>query len=245
MQLLVSVRDPVEAALALEGGADIIDAKEPSRGALGPVPVTVLPDIEAAVPPSVPLSIALGAGPGAGLAHAVRALPTLGRTEVFLKFALTEPASPRAARLLAAAWAGTRALAGKPRLVVGFFCDHGLEEAQRWIEPAAAAGAAGLLLDTAHKQQGGLFHRSLPDAVAHVVRQAHASGLWVAVAGSLSLDTLTDAWQAGADIAAVRGAACVGGREGTVSSARVRRLAARLARLRRRQTRAEGTVSAR
>ena len=37
MQLLVSVRDGREAATALAGGAEMIDAKEPSRGPLGRV----------------------------------------------------------------------------------------------------------------------------------------------------------------------------------------------------------------
>ena len=35
MHLLVSVRSAEEAAAALEGGADVIDAKDPDNGALG------------------------------------------------------------------------------------------------------------------------------------------------------------------------------------------------------------------
>src|SRR5437660_622021 len=38
MHLLVSVAGPTEARAALRGGADVIDAKDPRRGALGPVP---------------------------------------------------------------------------------------------------------------------------------------------------------------------------------------------------------------
>ena len=34
-QLLVSVRSPAEALAALEGGAALIDVKEPARGSLG------------------------------------------------------------------------------------------------------------------------------------------------------------------------------------------------------------------
>jgi uncharacterized protein (UPF0264 family) len=37
MQLLVSVADAREARAARLGGADVIDAKDPSRGALGSV----------------------------------------------------------------------------------------------------------------------------------------------------------------------------------------------------------------
>ena len=35
-RLLVSVRSAEEAEIALAGGADVIDVKEPRRGALGP-----------------------------------------------------------------------------------------------------------------------------------------------------------------------------------------------------------------
>src|SRR5256885_796921 len=45
MRLLVSVADPSEARAALEGGADVIDAKQPRRGALAPV----RPDVLAAI----------------------------------------------------------------------------------------------------------------------------------------------------------------------------------------------------
>ena len=47
MQLLVSVTDAIEAAAALDGGADIIDAKDPASGALGAVTVDVFRDIHA------------------------------------------------------------------------------------------------------------------------------------------------------------------------------------------------------
>ena len=45
MRLLVSVRSEEEARAALAGGAEIIDAKEPSRGALGAVEIGVLREI--------------------------------------------------------------------------------------------------------------------------------------------------------------------------------------------------------
>ena len=48
MQLLVSVRNEIEAVAAVAGGADIIDAKEPLAGALGAVSSEVLRAIVAA-----------------------------------------------------------------------------------------------------------------------------------------------------------------------------------------------------
>src|SRR5438876_557342 len=49
MQLLISVAGPAEARAALRGGADVIDAKDPRRGALGPVPPHRLAAVRAAV----------------------------------------------------------------------------------------------------------------------------------------------------------------------------------------------------
>src|SRR3954454_3761043 len=62
MQLLVSVRDAREAHRALAGGADIIDAKEPLAGALGPVSLPTFEAIVAAVASRRPVSAALGDG---------------------------------------------------------------------------------------------------------------------------------------------------------------------------------------
>src|SRR3989449_9585287 len=74
MHLLISVAGPAEARAALRGGADVIDAKDPRRGALGPVSLQRLAAIRAAVAGARPLSAAVGdapseyAGAGSGAA---------------------------------------------------------------------------------------------------------------------------------------------------------------------------------
>src|SRR2546427_5313283 len=60
MQLLISVAGPADARAALLGGADVIDAKDPRHGALGPVTLHRLAAIRAAVGGARPLSAALG-----------------------------------------------------------------------------------------------------------------------------------------------------------------------------------------
>src|SRR6266436_521775 len=56
MQLLISVAGPADARAALLGGADVIDAKDPRHGALGPVTLHRLAAIRAAVGGARPLS---------------------------------------------------------------------------------------------------------------------------------------------------------------------------------------------
>jgi uncharacterized protein (UPF0264 family) len=58
VKLLISVSNAAEASDALAGGADIIDAKDPRRGALGAVTLDVLRDIVDVVGTSQPVSAA-------------------------------------------------------------------------------------------------------------------------------------------------------------------------------------------
>src|SRR3990172_3975966 len=58
--LLVSVRNADEARIALEGGADVIDVKEPSRGSLGAADAEVVAAVVRAIGGSVPISVAAG-----------------------------------------------------------------------------------------------------------------------------------------------------------------------------------------
>src|SRR5438093_1071998 len=88
MQLLISVAGPAEARAALSGGADVIDAKDPRRGALGPVPLHRLAGIRAAVAGARPLSAALGdATSEEALAGAVGAAVSVGVAFVKVGFA--------------------------------------------------------------------------------------------------------------------------------------------------------------
>src|SRR5215831_2305612 len=60
MRLLVSARNAAEASAALAGGADIVDAKEPSAGALGAVSIGVLRQMLSTVNAACPVSAAAG-----------------------------------------------------------------------------------------------------------------------------------------------------------------------------------------
>src|SRR5262245_51567751 len=60
MQLLVSVSSAEEVRAAIDGGADIIDAKDPALGPLGAVSPDALRRIHAATEGTLTLSAALG-----------------------------------------------------------------------------------------------------------------------------------------------------------------------------------------
>jgi uncharacterized protein (UPF0264 family) len=72
----------------------------------------------------------------------------------------------------------------------------------------------------------GLFQVRSPDTVGAWVAEARAAGLLATLAGGLRESDVPTARALGADWVGVRGAACVGGRTGPVSAARVAALSA-------------------
>ncbi len=95
---------------------------------------------------------------------------------------------------------------------------------ERLVDTAIQSGAAGLLLDTTRKDGRSLFDFMAPSRVASWVTAAHAAGLFMALAGSLDVDDVSAARDCGADIMGVRGAACSGGRCGSIAFERVQAL---------------------
>ncbi|HEX9279715.1 MAG TPA: (5-formylfuran-3-yl)methyl phosphate synthase [Gemmatimonadales bacterium] len=222
MRLLVSVRDVRDARAAVRGGADIVDAKDPRRGALGPVTPRILACIRSAVPSAIPVSAALGD------AAAERAVP---RGAAYVKVGLRDVGGARRARSLVHRVV-QRAIEAGAELVLVAYADCARARSLpplAVVEIAAAGGARGVLLDTAFKNRGSLFELLDVARVAQWLAAAHGVGLFTALAGSLSEPGLRTALALGADIVGVRGAACDGGRMGRVSVSRVRALSALVA----------------
>jgi hypothetical protein len=231
MQLLVSVVSAAEAHAALSGGADVIDAKDPRRGALGAVTPRVLRSICAAVRSRHPVSAALGdaldetaiereAGTAAAAGVAYVKVGFRGVTSL-----------DRALALTTAAVRGTRATGGATRVVNVAYADAPRAVSlspSALVEIAARAEAGGVLLDTAFKDAGRLFELLAPETVGAWVNAARSAGLMVGLAGGLAARDLGTAAALGADLVGVRGAACTGGRTGCVSRVRVARLSASL-----------------
>ncbi len=235
MRLLVSVRSAAEVAAALAGGADIVDAKEPSRGGLGPVSEGVLRVIAERVPADRPLSVALGdvAAP-TDLAAAMALLAALEPRpgDTYIKIGLSGAGSAAGANVDAAVLAAA-ASPRRPAVIVVAYADHGPARApapEIVVRLARDAGAAGVLLDTWGKAAGDLLHHMPLPVLGPWVEQARAAGLLVALAGSLSADGVRAVSGLPADIVGVRGAACLGGREGLVAEDRVAELRVALAR---------------
>ncbi len=231
MRLLVSVRVPEEVDAALVGGADIIDAKEPSRGSLGAVTPEVLARIAGRVPTLVPLSIALGDATDAEHLTSLVACTGLPRrrTETFVKVGFRHRP---AGALIPIMRAGLSAATDRGLVLVPVaYADHasaGSPRPDEVLDAAVAVGARGLLIDTYSKDGRSLLHWMDMIGLAELGNRARAAGMLFALAGGLEGAELEAAAEI-ADVVGVRGAACRGGREGVVEPALVRGLRDRLA----------------
>jgi hypothetical protein len=241
MRLLVSVADAGEARAAIEGGADVIDAKDPSQGALGAVSEPRLREIVSAVARARPISVALGdVGSNGGLAveRLAAAAASFGVDYVKVGFGAevsAVQAGRRVDRLIVI-------VAGVSEVILAAYGDarDGRLDLYTALDVAARAGAAGVLLDTLDKRGVGLFDVLSAEEVEGWVAAAHAANLMVAVAGSLREADLAVAYGVRADLVGVRGAACDGGRGGCISATRVQELALAM-----RSLRAQGQPCAR
>jgi uncharacterized protein (UPF0264 family) len=220
---LASVRSAEEAALALAGGADIIDAKEPDAGALGRVDAETLAAIIRKVAGRRPVSATIGdldlapdrviaaveatAGSGADIVKIGMFPGALDET-----FAALRPTARRGVRLVAV-----------------LFADRA-PDLDGIVARCAEAGFYGVMLDTADKGGGSLTtHLDLP-ALAGFVDLARSRGLASGLAGSLRLADIAGLTPLGADYLGFRSALCAGGRGGAVDPVSLRAVRAALGR---------------
>ena len=221
-RLLVSVRSAAEARIALTAGADLIDVKEPHRGALGAADATCVAEVIRTIAGAVPVSAALGELidlPG----NVPLALP--GGLS-FVKFGLAGCARisdwsacwrqallqlPAEVRPVAVAYADWRTVAAPPPDEV--------------LRVGLELGCAALLVDTFDKTCGSLVDLWSLAQLSELMAAAADSGLLTVVAGSLDLAAIERVLPLGVDYIAVRGAACGGDRQDSVSEIFVRRLA--------------------
>lgn len=220
-ELLVSVRSVAEAAAALEGGAAVIDVKEPAHGPLGRASDATIAAVVDFVAGRRPVSAALGElGEGAwsavrGLTYAKWGLAGWGADRSWARRLVSATDrlqdSSGGCRIVAVAYADWKAARSpEPEAVIDFVCER------RWET---------LLIDTWLKGGKTLLEWLDPTAIADFCRVCRATGVRVALAGSLGAQDIVQLLPAAPDWIAVRTAACRGGdRGGDVCAEQVRRL---------------------
>ena len=228
--LLVSVRNATEAQSALAGGADVIDIKEPARGALGAADSDTIAEIVKAVAGRAPVSAALGELVELLDATNGNSPPKLIAGVSLFKVGLsgcanhadwqngwqrliasiTAPSSNQRAKAVAVAYADWRA-AESPR-------------PQDVLNAAIDLRCPALLVDTWGKSGGTLFDHWPIEDVRRFSEEVTSHGIAIVLAGSLVGPEIAKATRLAPSLVAVRTAACEGGREGTVCEKKVREL---------------------
>jgi uncharacterized protein (UPF0264 family) len=220
--LLVSVRDAVEAAAALAGGASVIDVKEPNEGPLGAASLDVIAGVVEAVAGAAHLTVATGE---LGDHFPVERLE---RGVTIAKLGLAGCAD-QPWRSQAEQW-----VARLPVLMWGALVGYADWEAadaptpEEVLAHAIEIGCRGFVVDTWSKGGGCTLDLLARDRLKSLIEKAIAEGLAVVLAGSITAERIDEAASCGPTLLGVRGAACVGGRAGVVDPERVRALARRL-----------------
>lgn len=220
--VLVSVRNAAEATAALVGGADVIDVKEPDNGALGRADRRTVLSVFDRVARHAPVTAAAGE------------LNDLPPTR------LADWLEANPAELVKVAFAGCGRLGWRSqldellacfdsptRVVPTAYADWQAADAPPPGEVAAAAASLGcdwFLIDTFEKSAGEPANRSARQRLAGFVDAGQQLGLGIGIAGGLGVADVAWATRLGVDLIGFRGAACVGGRSGTVCAKRVRSL---------------------
>jgi uncharacterized protein (UPF0264 family) len=218
MKLLVSVADVREARVAVRGGVDIVDVKNPAEGSLGaPAPGTIA-RVRDTVPPECPVSAAIGDLPNLPGTAALAALGAARSGAAYVKVGLWGTSTEEeAVAVLRAVREAVESGATRPSVIAAAYADAA-RVPSRPLPPGAVVAAArramvgGCLVDTAVKDGRGLFEWLAPDALHALVTEGHAARLEMALAGALRAEDLPVVRATGADIAGVRSAACRDGR---------------------------------
>ncbi|MFC7053146.1 (5-formylfuran-3-yl)methyl phosphate synthase [Hansschlegelia quercus] len=219
---LASVASLEETALVRAGGADIVDLKDPSRGALGAWDVDSLREAvelwRTWSSPKPMLSATIGDQPMQ--ANAVRnAAESVAAAGVpIVKLGVFADGDARAC------FAALASLTSRAKLIAVFFGD--LRPDAALLDSVAEAGFYGAMLDTADKAAGGLRRHMDQAAIGRFVSRAKTLGLLTGLAGSLTLEDVPALTQLAPDYLGFRGALCSGGRAGRIDIGQVERISA-------------------
>jgi (5-formylfuran-3-yl)methyl phosphate synthase len=198
--LLASVTGPAEAEIAVAHGADIIDLKDPAKGALGALDAAAVRSTVAAIAGRRPVSAVTGDLPMQPLIiyGAVEAMAATGAD--YVKIGLF-PDKQREDCIRA-----LEPLARRIKIVGVMFADNGADASL--VSLMAQSGFAGAMLDTARKGQGRLLDHADVTSLGAFVRACRDHGLLSGLAGSLEAPDVPRLLLLAPEYLGFRGALC-------------------------------------
>lgn len=225
-KLMVSVVNESEALKALWGGADIVDVKNPSEGALGAQTPKVIKSIRKLLPLSIEVSATLGDLPYLPGTASLAALGAAVSGVNYVKAGLFGVRDYKEAINLSKAIKEALSLSGlKVKFVVCGYADYAsFGSISPLMLPLVAyrVEADGILIDIKRKIPGvNLFTYMDNENITKLVDEAHSQGLFVALAGGLGINDVNRCIRLGVDVVGLRRGLLLNGQisEGLVAAA--------------------------
>jgi len=213
LKLLVSPKNEEEAAEAIDGGANIIDVKNPQEGALGANFPWVIKRIKEITPKNIQLSCTLGEVPNLPGCTSLAALGAASLGVDYIKVGLQGfKTHQEAAHLLQNVNRAAKEYDPKIKVAATGYADaEKIDTINPLLIPEIASKALidVAMIDTAVKDGKNIFAFLTSEQIQEFVDSSHKLGLQVALAGSLKKQDLPEVYRLGADIVGLRGAACL------------------------------------
>ncbi|MCW4034873.1 MAG: (5-formylfuran-3-yl)methyl phosphate synthase [Candidatus Bathyarchaeota archaeon] len=214
MKLLISVVNKTEAIESVEGGADILDVKNPKEGALGANFPHVIRQVKEAAPKNLEVSATIGDLPNlpgtASLAALGAAVSGVDYVKVGLFGVKTKE---EATTLMTEVVRAVKDYNSNLKTIASGYADYrtvGCVSPLDLPEVAYNAKADGVLIDVKIKnKKSKLFTFLTDEQLKQFVTQAHNYNLLAALAGSLDATDVPRIHSFGTDIIGVRGAVCI------------------------------------
>lgn len=221
-KLLVSIRTADELSEAIEGGADIIDIKDPSIGSLGLPPLDVVFSIMNIISESSK-EISVAIGDIKDYSHSLSYIAyTLSSLNVnYIKIGMEMNDYSKALYIVSQIKKIITYCNSRTNIVLVSYADWkniGALEPLEIIKIAKMAKAWGVMIDTRIKNSRSTFDHISLQYLNEFVTNAHENGLYTAIAGGLKVEHIPTCIDLGFDVIGVRTAACSSGtRLGRVS----------------------------
>jgi dihydroneopterin aldolase len=199
-KMLASVTGMAEAEIAIAGGADIVDLKDPAAGSLGAVPVETIRQVVASVGGQRETSAVCGDLPMApdSIRFKVEEVAATGVGYVKIGFFPSGQA--------AACGRALAPIAKRTKLIAVLFADLGPDF--ELLTTLAESGFFGVMVDTADKTKGRLLDHLPPERIPAFMERAKALNLKTGLSGSLEAPDIPRLLPFSPDFLGFRGALC-------------------------------------
>jgi dihydroneopterin aldolase len=210
-RMLGSVTGVDEAEIALAGGVDIVDLKDPKAGALGPVSIQTLSRTISLIAGRAPVSAVCGDLPMEPETIRAKAEEIAATGVDYVKIGFFPSANA------AACAAALEPLAARTKLIAVLFAD--LAPDFELLTMFAKHRFHGAMVDTAIKANGRLLDHLPPEQIPGFVDRVKSLGLMVGLSGSLEAPDIPRLLPFAPDFLGFRGALCgQSGRTGSISA---------------------------